>query len=202
MQLHLAVDHMQDETPLRATLSRIQQLMAQVIDDSRSALRGLRMSDTSMSHDLAEAFGRIPNEIPAGEQVVFQVVVEGKRRALHPLMRDDVYRIGREAILNAFRHAQARHVHVEIDYAPKRLRVLVRDDGRGIAPSIASSGRQGHWGLAGMRERAERIGGRLSVSSRINAGTEVDLSVPGKVAYRVEPSRRWMRVASFIGKKQ
>ncbi len=102
--------------------------------------------------------------------------------------------------MNAFRHAQAQQIEVEIEYLPKRLCILVRDDGCGIDPLILSSGRDGHWGLLGMRERAERIGGRVNVWTRKTAGTEVKLSVPGKVAFQVEPSasRKW--VARLIRK--
>ncbi|HEX6623696.1 MAG TPA: ATP-binding protein, partial [Pyrinomonadaceae bacterium] len=106
------------------------------------------------------------------------------------VIRDEVYRIGREALVNAFRHAEAGGVEVEVEYAPKHLRVLVRDDGRGIDAEVLRSGRDGHWGLSGMRERAERIGARLKVRSRAASGTEVELNVPGHVAYRVQPAAR------------
>src|SRR5439155_27107860 len=120
----------------------------------RNAVRGLRLTDGA-THDLEQAFSRIPQEVGMEGPVAFRVIVEGKRRSLHPLIRDEVYRIGREAIVNAFRHAQAQQIEVEIDYSPKRLRVVVRDDGRGIDPPILPFGCDGHWGFAGMRERAE-----------------------------------------------
>ncbi len=199
MQLHLAVDHLPDDSPVKGTLTRVQQLMVRVIDDGRSALRGLRLSDSG-PHDLEEAFHRVPTEVAMGEQVNFRVIAQGKPRPLHSLIRNEVFRIGREAIVNAFRHAHARNIEVEVDYAPRRLRVLVRDDGRGIDPSVLSSGRDGHWGLSGMRERAERIGGCINVSSRKTAGTEVDLSVPGKVAFQIEPSNSRVWLAKLTGK--
>ena len=184
---------------VKGTLTRVQQLMVRVIDDGRSALRGLRLSDSG-PHDLEEAFHRVPTEVAMGEQVNFRVIAQGKPRPLHSLIRNEVFRIGREAIVNAFRHAHARNIEVEVDYAPRRLRVLVRDDGRGIDPSVLSSGRDGHWGLSGMRERAERIGGCINVSSRKTAGTEVDLSVPGKVAFQIEPSNSRVWLAKLTGK--
>src|SRR4029077_11831702 len=95
-----------------------------------------------------------------------------------------VYRIGREALINAFRHARAKNIEVELKYSPRQLRVLVRDDGCGIEPGILQSGRDGHWGLSGMRERAEQIGARLHVYSSGAAGTEVELSVPGHIAFQ------------------
>jgi signal transduction histidine kinase len=132
--------------------------------------------------DLEQALQRAQQEVAQGD-VDFRIIVEGRRRPLHPLIRDEVYRIGREAIVNAYRHANAQHIEVEIDYEVKQLRVLVRDDGVGIDSSHVASGRDGHFGLSGMRERAERIGGRFKVSSRTTAGTEVDISVPGNIAF-------------------
>jgi len=200
MQLHLAVDHLPDDSPVKHTLTHVQQLMTRVIDEGRIALRGLRFANPD-THDLEQAFVRTQKEVAPGDHVAFRVVVEGRRRPLHPLIRDEVYRIGREAIVNAFRHANAKDIEVEIDYMPKQLRVLVRDDGTGIDPAVASSGRDGHFGLSGMRERAERIGGRITVSSRMTAGTEVDLTVPGKVAFQVKPSRAGLWLAKFLRKR-
>jgi signal transduction histidine kinase len=99
------------------------------------------------------------------------------------LLRDEVYRIGREAIVNAFRHAGASQIEVDVDYASRELHVIIRDNGRGIDPGILQSGRDGHWGLTGMRERTERIGGRISLSSSAAAGTQVELSIPAQIAF-------------------
>ena len=114
----------------------------------------------------------------------FRVLAEGQRRPLHPLIRDEFYRIGREALTNAFRHAGANHIDLELKYGTKQFRLLVRDDGCGIEPSILQKGRAGHWGLSGMRERAERIGARLHVFSGASAGTEIELSIPARVAFQ------------------
>jgi signal transduction histidine kinase len=151
------------------------------------------------TYDLEQAFYRVEKEIGPGEGTAFRVIVEGKRMPLHPLIRDEIYRIGREAVVNAFRHARAQQIEVEIDYGPRRLRVLVRDDGNGIDTAILSSGREGHFGLSGMRERAERIGGHVTISSRSGAGTEIELSVPGKIAYQVKPSRSRMFLYKITG---
>jgi signal transduction histidine kinase len=98
-------------------------------------------------------------------------------------VRDEVYRIGSEAIANACRHSQARDIEVEVEYRPTELRIAVRDNGCGIDPQDLQWGRSGHWGLQGMRERAERIGARLRPWSRVGLGTEVELCVPGRVAF-------------------
>jgi signal transduction histidine kinase len=94
-----------------------------------------------------------------------------------------VYRIAGEAVRNAFRHANARRIEVEIRYDERRLRVRVRDDGRGIQPAVLEGDRPGHFGLPGMRERAEVIGGRLNVWSEGGLGTEIELTIPAAAAY-------------------
>jgi signal transduction histidine kinase len=121
---------------------------------------------------------------------------------LHPLRRDDLYRIGREALINAFRHSRARHIEVELRYSSDELSIRVRDDGCGIDPHILESGRDGHWGLSGMRERADQISATLHLSSSATAGTEVELSVPGHAAFvgqskaRLRWFGRWMSARS------
>jgi signal transduction histidine kinase len=109
---------------------------------------------------------------------------------LPPILRDEVYRIGREALLNAFRHSQAKNIEVEVEYAANRLSILVRDDGCGIDPQVLRAGRDGHFGLISMRERAKRIGARLTVSSSAASGTEVELSVPGQTVFESQPAGR------------
>jgi signal transduction histidine kinase len=199
MQLSLAIDHLPEDLPIKKTLTHVQQVLAKATDEGRIAVRGLRVADPA-ALDLEQAFYRVRNEVATDQQIGFRVIVEGRRRPLHPLIRDEVYRIGREAIVNAYRHAQARQIEVEIDYAPRNLRLSVRDDGRGIDPAPTPSGLDGHYGLAGMRERAERIGGCVSILSRATAGTEVDLSVPGKVAFAVEPSRSLLWLKKVMGR--
>jgi signal transduction histidine kinase len=97
--------------------------------------------------------------------------------------------IAREALRNAFRHAQASHIEAEVAYGTSELRVRIRDDGTGIAPQLLDAGRARHWGLAGMRERAVQIGAQLNLWSEAGAGTEVELRIPGAMAYRATGSR-------------
>ena len=116
--------------------------------------------------------------------------VEGTPQDLHPILRDEIYRIAGEGLRNAFRHARARRVEVEIRYDERQLQVRIRDDGSGIDPSVLShEGRSGHWGLTGMRERAKRIGGEMDVWSELGAGTEVELRIGASIAYKTYPSR-------------
>ena len=189
MQLHVAAGHVPAESPARSSLDRVLELMARVIDEGRNAVRGLR-SPAGGGDDLEQAFCRMQQELGVEAQVGFRVIVSGRPRPLHPLIRDEVYRIGREALVNAVRHSGGEKIEVAIEYAATEVRVLVRDDGRGIDEQVLSTGRDGHWGLPGMRERAERIGARLKVWSRAGAGTEIELVVPGHVAFQaMSPAR-------------
>jgi ligand-binding sensor domain-containing protein/signal transduction histidine kinase len=124
----------------------------------------------------------------------FHVVVEGPPRELHPILRDEVYAIVREAVRNAFHHAQARDIEVEIRYSGSLLQVRIRDDGKGIDSGIAAEGRAGHYGVPGMRERARRIGGKLDVWSATGAGTEIELNLPASIAYGTSPGRGVLRL--------
>jgi|SRR5580704_4291813 signal transduction histidine kinase len=141
------------------------------------------IQDLPASDDLEVAFSRIQQETPAGAGAKFRVVREGRPRGLRPVIRQEAYRIGREAVLNAFRHSGASRVEVDLEYAPTRLRVTVRDDGKGIMPGLLGSGCGGHRGLSAMRDLAEQMGAKLKLLSRVAAGTEVELSIPGGIAF-------------------
>ena len=193
MQLHLAVDRVPEDSPARKPLGSVLELMKRVVDEGRTTVQGLRSSYSSLP-DLAQSFSTIQQELAIQPEIDFRVIVDGQPRALHPLLRDEFYRIGREALLNAFRHSRATSVEVELAYAPKGLRMFIRDNGCGIDPEIVQSGRERHWGLPGMRERAEKIGGQLHVWSSAAAGTEIELSVPGHVAFEFKPSNGLLKL--------
>jgi signal transduction histidine kinase len=159
----------------------------QAIAEGRDAVQGLR-SSVVVKNDLARAittFGEGLASDQNGRQAPdFRVLVEGASRDLAPLVRDEVYRIAGEALRNAFRHSGARRIEVEIHYDARRLRMRVRDDGKGIDPQVLSAGgRSGHHGLPGMRERAELVGGELAVWSELDSGTEIELTIPSAIAY-------------------
>jgi signal transduction histidine kinase len=173
-----------------------------VTEEGRNAVRGLR-SDRGPD-DLAKAFSRMPQELGLDGATGFRVIVEGQPMPLHPLLRDEIYRIGREALVNAFRHSRAAKIEIELQYGPERFRFLVRDNGCGIDPAVLESGREGHWGLPGMRERAERIGGQLHLWSSPSAGTEIELTMPAQVAFQRQPSdkpRGWV-ARLYSGKRR
>ena len=167
---------------------------SQAIAAGRDAVHGLR-SSTFVTNNLAMALSTLGEELEADEtnhnSAVFAVEVEGTPRELHPILRDEVYRIAAEALRNAFRHAQAQHIELEIRYDQHQVRLRIRDDGKGVDSQVLDGeSRPGHWGLPGMRERAKLVGGNLEVWSKRDCGTEVELSIPASIAYTRSPARR------------
>jgi signal transduction histidine kinase len=187
MQLHVVADQVPSDFAAKPVLNRVLELMGRVIDEGRNTVGGLR-SPQSNSLNLEQSFSQIQPEFAGHDGVTFHVIVEGPTRALHPVIQDEIYRIGREALTNAFRHSKASSIEVELEYATDGLRVLVRDNGVGFDPKVLQFGRDGHWGLSGIRERAKRIGAKLRVLSRLTAGTEVELSVPSHIAFVSQPT--------------
>jgi signal transduction histidine kinase len=182
MQLHGAVDSLPADSTARRRLSGVLHSMERVLEEGRRAVQGLRSSHGRFP-SLGQALAGVPEDLCLPSEVDFRVVVLGRQRELRPAVRDELYRIGREAIVNAYRHSRARHIETEIEYRPAELRIAVRDNGCGIDPEDLHWGRPGHWGLQGMRERAERIGARLRLLSKVALGTEVELCVPSRIAF-------------------
>jgi signal transduction histidine kinase len=170
----------------RQRLDNAIQQAAEAITEGRDAVQGLRSSALE-TNDLANSIAAIAEELTkgtgAGESPVIDLEVEGAPRGLNPVVRDEAYRIAGEALRNAFRHAKARRITVEIRYDKWHFRLRVRDDGKGIDGDTMQRQPSGHFGLPGMRERAEMAGGRLEVWSKLNLGTQVELSIPGMIAY-------------------
>jgi signal transduction histidine kinase len=176
----------------------------QAIVEGRDAIQNLR-SSTTASNELAQAVTALGEELAVprdGEKssATFRVSIEGTPRDLDPILRDDIYRIAREALRNAFSHAQATKIEAEIMYGQRLLRLRIRDDGKGIDPKLLDAGRDGHWGLPGMRERAQQIGAQLDMWSEVGAGTEMELRVPESIAYGTTPGRGDFRI--FRKKKE
>jgi signal transduction histidine kinase len=169
-QLHVALTNLPPNLPSKLTFGRILQLMSRVIDESRAAIQGLRSSRGDV-FDLEQLFGDVRDELGPQLAIELRIVIEGRPRPLRASLRDEVYWIGREAIVNASRHSGAKRIETELEYGCDQLRIVVRDDG-----------------LQGMRERAERISARLRVVSRASNGTEIELCVPALVAFEVDPS--------------
>jgi signal transduction histidine kinase/ligand-binding sensor domain-containing protein len=167
---------------------------ADAITEGRDAVQGLRDS-TVQGNDLARAISTLGEELAAdstNHRPAFRVAVEGEARNLHPILRDEIYKIAAEGLRNAFRHSRARQIEVEIRYDTEQFRLRVRDDGKGVDPStLSSQGSDGHYGLPGMRERATVIGGKLVVWSEVDEGTEVELRVPASSAYARAQRSSW-----------
>jgi signal transduction histidine kinase/ligand-binding sensor domain-containing protein len=175
----------------RKSLDAVIEQAQRAVNDGRNAVQGLR-SSTIVTNDLAAAIRAVGEEIAAdqtGQQCPeFRVNVEGESRDLAPLVRDEVHRIASEAVRNAFRHAQAGRIDVEIRYERQQLHLRVLDDGKGIDQRIlAEGGHAGHFGLAGMQERAKLLGGKMAIFNRPDRGTEAELTIPASVAYAKSP---------------
>jgi signal transduction histidine kinase len=177
MLLHTAVEQTPSDLPVKLLLTRVLAVVQRAIDEGRAALQERHQTDT-VSASLEEKFVGFRDEINPGSGVRLQIFALGSGRAVKAAFQEQMFLIGREAVINALRHSGATRITVEIDYRRSRVRVAVRDNGCGIDPRIVRLGRDSHWGLQGMRERAERIGGTFRIWSRPGAGTEVQISIP------------------------
>src|SRR5882757_2489222 len=178
---------------------------AHAITEARDAVQDMR-SSTVVTNDLALTINTLGKELAGSgtnpNAAEFHVGVEGTPRDLHPILRDEVYRIAGEALRNAYRHAVARRIEVEIRYDERQFRLRVRDDGKGIDSKLLNDDeRPGHYGIRGMRERAKLLGGKMTVWSELDSGTEVELSIPAANAYATADGRRrsWL-AEKFAGK--
>jgi signal transduction histidine kinase len=183
----------------RKAMEEAVDLASAAITEGRDAVQGLRMS-TVERNDLALAIRTVGEELAAAETQStpnFEVVVEGTSRNLHPILRDEAYRIAVEALRNAFRHAAAQNLEVEIRYDENYFRLRVRDDGKGMDDEVLRGvGREGHYGLHGMKERGKLVGGKLTIWSKVDSGTEIELIIPASRAYEKSKRRSW-----YFGKR-
>lgn len=181
----------------RRTLDSTIDQTAQALIEGRDAVQQLRSTSLG-ANDLVSSIGSLGKALAADgsshDNPVLHVGVEGTPRDLLPITRDEVYRIAGEALRNAFRHARARRIEVDIHYDRRQLRLQIRDDGQGIDPQLLrTDGLSGHYGLRGMRERAQSLGGEITIWSEVNSGTEIDLTVPSSIAY-VKPGLSRLRI--------
>jgi signal transduction histidine kinase len=183
MLLHQAVKQTPADYPSRPALSSALRLVNQAIHEGRAAIQGIHTATTAPS-SIEHAFSNFLNEVTTGRGLRLRVFVQGKPWTLKPAIQEQLYLIGREAAMNALRHSQATKIEVEVQYLRDLLRVFVRNNGRGMNPETVQKESDSHWGLRGMRERADNIGARFGVWSRIGAGTEVSVAVPVDVAKR------------------
>jgi signal transduction histidine kinase/ligand-binding sensor domain-containing protein len=177
-----ALDQAADPAKMRRALMQLSEWQGRAIQEGRAALNSLRTSTTE-TNDLAEGLRRATEECRMFSPIVASFSVDGDAREMHPVVRDEIYRIGYEAIRNACVHSKASQLHVGLQYG-QDLAISVGDNGVGIPESIINGGSDGHFGLQGMRERASRIGGKLKIVTSVDSGTEVSLVVPGRIAFQ------------------
>ncbi len=198
-----ALEPSSDLVRMRRALEQVSVWLARATQEGRAALNSLRTA-TTQTNDLAEALRRATEDglIPGSMAVTFSVI--GDAKEMHPIVRDEIYRIGYEAIRNACTHSGASQLEVELIYAHD-LALRVSDNGTGIDPAVADRGKDGHFGLQGMRERAARIGGKLTLGSSSNSGTEITLIVHGSIIFRKKmPARRslFARIRTLFRRKE
>jgi signal transduction histidine kinase len=172
---------------VKGTLLRAADRLGFALAESRVALKGLRAS-TELESDLAKQLSAVAGDAN-NHGTAFELAVAGESRDIHPMIRYEVFRIGSEAIVNAFRHSGAVSIRVELSYA-NGLRLSVKDNGRGIPSAVLHGVSDCHFGLPGMRERAARIGAVLEMDSRVGEGTLVDLIVPDNIAFDSSPTHQ------------
>src|SRR5271156_4938594 len=199
-----AVDNLLPPGKGKDALEKVLDRADRALVEGRNAIQNIR-SSTTVTNELSHAVTALGEELAGSHDgetgpATFRVSVEGTPRDLRPILRDDIYRIAREALQNAFRHAQASQIEADITYGDSLLRLRVRDDGKGIDPKHLHAGRDGHWGLPGMRERAQQIGAQFEMWSEVGAGTEVELRIPGSIVYVKARGRGGLRL--FRKKKE
>ncbi|WP_207780804.1 sensor histidine kinase [Caulobacter radicis] len=179
-------------SPAREQLEKALDRAEDVVVEARDRVRSLRADAAS---DLGATLADVAEQMSLPHAARTQVTVEGAVLDLHPVVADEIERIVVEALFNAHRHAEASHIAIDVTFDPRRLCVRVRDDGVGIEQAVLDAGgREGHFGLWGMQERARKIGGALTIRSRTDQGTEIELIIPGGLAYAKRRSAPWRKI--------
>ena len=160
----------------------------EVMREARHRVRNLRQR-TSHKNELPNRLTKCGEELSQDHPASFTLAIVGEPKVLESAIQDEAHKIAGEALTNAFRHASASKIEIEVTYDSSALRIRVRDDGVGIDKAVLSKSQSGHWGLTGMRERAEAIRAALNIWSRESAGTEVELVIPASIAYPREEIR-------------
>ncbi len=196
LRFQAVANTMPKETPVARKLDSALVAADAVVTEARNSVHDLRGADEG--EDLLATLKRIAADTAFSPPVSVRILIEGQPRRLHPLVAEEIAKIVKEGLLNIAHHAQASEVEIAVDYASRHLAVRVRDDGVGIPEDVLEQGRKaGHFGMVGMRERAERIGGTLNIISVRGDGVELTLLLPGKLAYGERHERKvtwWKRM--------
>ncbi|MFL6627117.1 MAG: triple tyrosine motif-containing protein, partial [Vitreoscilla sp.] len=193
LRFQTATERIPKDLAARAMMDAAMDRADAVLIEGRHRLLDLRREEPPA---LGPALAEAGEALALHRSARFGLAETGTARPLRPEIGDAFLRIGTEALANAFRHAQASRIDVELSHGDGELRLLVRDDGGGMDAEVLAAGRKpGHWGLTGMRERAEQIGAVLAMRSHPGAGTELELRLPAARAYRSRPEqgRRGLR---------
>jgi signal transduction histidine kinase/ligand-binding sensor domain-containing protein len=183
-----------DHGPARTMMEQVLDRADEVLLEGRQRVRDLREEGLN-GNELSQALTRCGEELSQEQTSSFRLSVLGTPQPLDPIVFNDVNRIAKEALVNAFQHAKAARIEVELAYSDVCVCLRIRDDGTGIDPVVLNSGKTGHWGLSGMRERAEKIGAQLKIWSQAGAGTEVELTIAARIAYpRIPRGSLWSRI--------
>jgi signal transduction histidine kinase len=205
LQFHAIADRLSSQNPARQVLAETLTRADKVMQEGRERVRNLRTRQSN-SGALIDALSTTGYELQALRPAKFQLQVKGRSRPLKADIQEEILLIGREALTNAFVHSQAQTIGVEVNFRFRHLVLEVQDDGVGIDDSIRRAwGREGHWGLRGMRERANKIGARLEIRRVATGGTQVDLTVPGRIAYAGEHGvihRLWFALRHGRGQRR
>jgi signal transduction histidine kinase/ligand-binding sensor domain-containing protein len=202
LRFNTGTSMLRKDEPARVILEEALKQSDQVMLEGRELVLDLR-TGVAESRDLATALAAVGAEFEGIHTIEFKVLVHGEPLSLDPIVFEEAYKLGREAICNAFHHSNAHFIEGEITYDSHQLRICIRDDGDGIDPQVLHEGhRIGHLGLPGMRQRAKKLGAHLRIWSRPNAGTEIELSIPSTVAYRSVKTSSWSRWLRTIIEEQ
>jgi signal transduction histidine kinase len=194
-----ALEKPNDAGHLHQAMRQLSGWLGQATQEGRAALNSLRTSSVD-TNDLAEGLRRATEECVIDHSIAVKFSATGGPRDLHPIARDEIYRIGYEAIRNACAHSSASELEITLTYA-QDLTLRVSDNGSGIEAAVLTEGKEGHFGLQGMRERAERIGSKFTLVSSPGSGTEMTLVVPGNIIFRKPSTTRFARLKIFFDRR-
>jgi signal transduction histidine kinase len=181
LRFQLVANRLAKADPNRVAMESGLDYADKVLIEGRYQIRSIR-ADAQEKDELSKSLAAYGEELTQLWPRLFHLTVIGKQFEIHPALRDEIYRIGREALGNAFKHSNGSAVEMEIAYLAAEFRMRISDDGDGIDPGVADRGRAGHWGIDNMRERARKIGAVLKILSRPNNGTSVELKIPLELA--------------------
>jgi signal transduction histidine kinase len=185
---------------MRRAMEQLSNWLEQAANEGRTALNSLRPSGPQ-KNDLAEAFQRAIDDCRRCSSMDTTLSVIGEIKQMHPIVRDDIYRIGFEAVRNSCAHSKGTRLQMILKYG-QDLTVRIVDNGIGINQDVIGGGKLGHLGLQRMRDLASRIGAKLTIASSPAAGTDITLIVPGRFVFPTKDITKWKSIKSTFTRKR